>query len=289
MPDRYPEWDDYRLQRRSEPIPPDGADTPAAEAFSPAVVWASSKSAEDARPGDPNAQPSSPLAPQPPPGRPRSKMRPILLGVASLTVLTALIAAPVVTHLTGRSSHKPPEAAKQPPPAAPPPPPSHVAPGTTGPGCGGDTYKRVGYYVDGKAGWLSGSGGYSGAGCNGQFDALPMSGDAKKADPSLYAQWAFDPGLRRQCKVALYIPNNGDKVYVGGSPAHYTVQQNKGNKKLLSFSIDQPRSLGQWVNSAAFKVDGPFSVHLANTGKDWTDTKNTFTHVVAAQARTVCS
>src|SRR4051794_34693695 len=95
MPDRYPEWDDYRLQRRSEPIPPEGAD---AEAFSPAAVWASSKYAGAVRPGDPNAHPSSPLAPQSPPGRPRSKMRFILLGVAGLAVLTALIAAPVVTH-----------------------------------------------------------------------------------------------------------------------------------------------------------------------------------------------
>jgi translation initiation factor IF-2 len=141
--------------------------------------------------------------------------------------------------------------------------------------------------VDGKAGWLSGSGGYSGAGCDGRFDALPMSGDVKKADPSLYAQWTFDPGSRHQCEVALYIPNNADKMYVGGSPAHYTVEQ--GKKRILSFSIDQPRSLGRWVSSAVFKVDGPFSVRLANTGKDWTDTKNTFTHVVAAQARTTCS
>jgi translation initiation factor IF-2 len=116
-----------------------------------------------------------------------------------------------------------------------------------------------------------------------------MSGDAKKADPTLYAQWAFDPRAKRQCKVALYIPDNGDKVYVGGSPAHYTVLQKKGDEKLLSFSIDQPRSLGRWVSSTAFTVDGPFAVRLANTGKDWTDTSKTFAHVVAAQARAVCS
>jgi hypothetical protein len=301
MPDRYSEWDAYRLKRRSEPIPPDAADTPAAEAYSPAVVWASSMYAEDVQAGDLDVRPSSPAAPQTPPEQegsagpfprpPGSKVRPILLGIASVTVLTTLIVAPVVAHLTGRSSHRPSEANRQPPPAgtSATPPLSRVSPSTTGPGCGGDTYKRVGYYVDGKAGWLSGSGGYSGAGCDGRFDALPMSGDAKKADPSLYAQWAFDPGSARQCKVALYIPDNGNKMYVGGSPAYYTVQQKKGNKRLLSFSIYQPRHIGQWVPSATFKVDGSFYIRVANTGKDWTDTRNTFAHVVAAQARTICS
>lgn len=301
MPDRYSEWDAYRLKRRSEPIPPDAADTPATEAYSPAVVWASSTYAEDVRPGDRDVQPSSSAAPQTPLGQegpagpfpqpPGSKMRPILLGIASVTVLTTLIAALVVTHLTGSSGREPSEAGRQPPPTGTntTPPLSRVAPGTTGPGCGGGTYKRVGYYVDGKAGWLSGSGNYSGAGCGGRFDALPMSGDVKKADPTLYAQWAFDPGLRRQCKVALYIPNNGNKMYVGGAPAYYTVQQKKGSKKLLSFSIDQPRSIGRWVSSTAFSVDGPFYVRLANTGKDWTDTRSTYTHVVAAQARPICS
>jgi hypothetical protein len=322
MPDRYSEWDAYRLKRRSEPIPPETADTPPAEAYSPAVVWASSLYAEDVQPGDVDAQPL-PAAPHTLPDQegsagafppsPRSKVRPILLGVASVSVLVALIGAPVVAHLTGGSGHKPPEAGRQPPPirtsttpslspASPSttpslspgassttPPLSPGAPSITGPGCGGGTYQRAGYYVDGKAGWLSGTGGYSGAGCDGRFDALPMSGDAKKADPSLYATWAFDPGARRQCKVALYIPDNDNKMYVGGSPAHYTVLQKKGNKKLLSFSIDQPRSKGRWVNSAAFKADGPFDIRLANTGKDWTDTKKTFTHVVAAQARAICS
>jgi hypothetical protein len=300
MPDRYSEWDAYRLKRRSEPIPPDAAeaDTPAAETFSPAVVWASSMYAEDVRPGDLDVQSSSPAAPPRQEGSagssPRSagsKVRPILLGIASVTVLTTLIGAPVVAHLAGWSSDNPSEAGRRPSPngAGTTPPVSGVSPTITGPGCGDNTYQRVGYYVDGKAGWLSGSGGYSGTGCDGRFDALPMSGDAKKADPTLYAQWVFDPRSERRCKVALYIPDNDNKVYVGGSPAHYTIQQKQGNKRLLSFSIDQPRSTGRWVSSAAFGVDGPFSIRLANTGKDWTGTKKTFTHIAAAQARATCS
>ncbi|MDN3358456.1 hypothetical protein [Actinomadura sp. DC4] len=278
MPDRYSEWDAYRMKQRSEPVPPDTADDPVAESYPPAIIWASSMYAEDAgtdvRPPPPEAPPSQGASR-------RSMMRPVLLGIASVTVLAALIAAPVVTHLTGRGSRKPSGAGTH--PAAPPLPPS-----TTGPGCGGGAYKRVGFYKDGKAGWLSGSGGFSGAGCDGKFDALPMSGDAKKADPKLYAQWAFDPKSGRQCTVAIFIPNDGDEVFVGGSPALYTVRRKKDDAKLLSFGIDQPRSRGRWVSSAAFTADGPFYVRLANTGKDWTDTKKTFTHVAAAQARAVC-
>jgi len=293
MPDRYSEWDAYRLKRRSEPTPPEGSDAPPPETYSPAVVWATAMYAEDVRPGDLVVRQPSPAAPHEREGSatsfPRSagsKLRPILLGVASLAVLATLIAAPVVTHLTGWTGHEPSKAA--PPAGATTPALSPVSPGTAGPGCGGDSYQRVGYYVDGKAGWLGGSGG-SGAGCGGRFDALPMSGDAKKADPTLYARWTFDPRAKHQCKVALFIPNNSDKTYVGGNPAHYTVLQKKGGAKLLSFSIDQPRSLGRWVGSTAFTVDGPFEIRLANTGKDWTDTSKTFAHVVAAQARAVCS
>ena len=288
MSDRYSEWDDYRLKRRSEPIPPEEADTQPAEAFPPPVVWASPLYAEDTRPRDPGARPPAPRTPPEHAASAGSKLRLVLLGIGGAAVLATLIAVPVLA-LTGGSSEKRPAAVRQAPPTgtSTTPPPSSVALSAVGPGCGGGAYERVGHYVDGKAGWLSGSGGYSGAGCDGRFDALPMSGDVKKADPSLYAQWTFDPGSKHQCKVALYIPDNADKMYVGGSPAHYTVEQSK--KQLLSFTIDQPRSLGQWVSSGVFTVDGPFSVRLANTGKDWTDTKNTFTHVVAAQARTTCS
>ena len=301
MPDQYPEWDAYRMQRRSEPIPPEEAGTPPAEIYSPPGAWASPLYVEDARPGDQYMQPSPPAAFQTPPPREgptgpsrrssRSKTRGILLGIAGVTVLATLIAIPVRAHMTGGDSHKRPEVIGQPPPtgSSATPRPSEFATSTTGPGCGGGAYKRVGYYVDGKAGWLNGSGGYSGAGCDGRFDALPMSGDVKKADPSLYAQWELDPKTKRQCKVDLFIPDNANKMYVGGSPAYYTVEQRKGNKKLLAFSVDQPRSLGKWVSSAVFTVDGPFYVRLANTGKDWTDTRKTFTHVVAAQARALCS
>lgn len=285
MADRYAEWDAYRSERRSEPVPPEVVDAPAAETYSPAVVWASAMYAQDVPPGDlrplPPAATPPPLEQDEPAG---SKVRPALLGIASVIVVTTLIAAPVVARLTGWGSHDPSESGTRQPATGTSATPA--APGTTGPGCAGDAYQRAGFFVHGKAGWLSGSGGYSGAGCDGRFDALPTSGDAKKADPKLYAQWAFDPRSKHQCEATLYIPDKADRTYVGGSPAHYTVRQNKGGRKLLSFSIDQPRSRGRWVSSAVFTVDGPFHVRLTNTG---TNPDKTFTHVVAAQARAACS
>ncbi|HEV7935712.1 MAG TPA: hypothetical protein VGP70_25780 [Actinomadura sp.] len=158
-----------------------------------------------------------------------------------------------------------------------------------GPGCGGGSYSRVGYYTKGKSGWLSGSGGFSGQGCNGRFDALPMSGSDTSHDSGLYALWTFDPGSHTQCKVQIYIPNKSDRVYVGGSPAHYSVHQKNGGAILAGFSFDQPSNRGRWVNGRSFTSHGPFWVRVANIGKDWSGNKRTYAHVAAAQVRATCS
>jgi hypothetical protein len=157
-----------------------------------------------------------------------------------------------------------------------------------GPGCGGGGYTRVGYYTDGKSGWLAGSDGYSGAGCDGRFDALPMSGTTTGDDPSLYARWTFDPGAHRQCAVTVYTPENGSKVYVGGSPAHFSVHQVTGGTSLAGFHIDQPASRGRWVSGASFTAGGPFYVRLDNTGQDWTGNRKTYAHVAAGRIRATC-
>jgi translation initiation factor IF-2 len=158
-----------------------------------------------------------------------------------------------------------------------------------GPGCSGGSYSRVGYYTKGKSGWLSGSGGFSGQGCNGRFDALPMSGSDTSHDSGLYALWTFDPGSHTQCKVQIYIPNKSDRVYVGGSPAHYSVHQQNGGAILAGFSFDQPGNRGRWVDGRSFTTHGPFWVRVANIGKDWSGNKRTYAHVAAAQVRATCS
>lgn len=158
-----------------------------------------------------------------------------------------------------------------------------------GPGCGGGGYTRVGYYTDGKSGWLAGSDGYSGAGCDGRFDALPMSGTTTGDDPNLYARWTFDPGSHHDCAVTVYTPKNGSNVYVGGSPAHFSVHQVSGGTSLAGFHIDQPASLGRWVSGRSFTASGPFYVRLDNTGQDWSGDKKTYAHIAAGRIRATCS
>lgn len=158
-----------------------------------------------------------------------------------------------------------------------------------GPGCtSSGAYDRIGFYTDGKQGWLAGSGGYTGAGCDGRFDAMPMSGSAAKDDPSLYARWTFDPGTRHDCAVAVFTPADGSKVYVGGSPARFSVHRQQGGTGIAGFSVDQPHNLGRWADGPSFTADGPFYVRLDNTGQDWTGDQKTYAHVAAAQVRATC-
>jgi hypothetical protein len=157
-----------------------------------------------------------------------------------------------------------------------------------GPGCPGGAYLRTGFYTDGDSGWLAGSQGYSGAGCDGRFDALPMSGSTTSDDPTLFVRWAFDPGSHHECAVSVFIPGNGNKVLVGGEPAHYSVHQQSGGAQLAGFHIDQPAALGRWVRGGSFTAQGAFYVRLDNTGKDWSGDRNTYAHVAAAQVRAAC-
>jgi hypothetical protein len=157
-----------------------------------------------------------------------------------------------------------------------------------GPGCAGGAYARIGYYTEGTSGWLAGSDGYSGSGCDGRFDSLPMSGTTSGDDPTLYARWTFDPGSRHKCAVAVYTPKNSSKVYVGGSPAHYSVHLQSGNTPVTGFHIDQPHTLGRWVDGRSFTAKGAFYVRLDNTGKDWSGDTKTYAHVAAAQVRATC-
>jgi len=157
-----------------------------------------------------------------------------------------------------------------------------------GPGCGGGAYDRIGYYTEGKSGWLAGSDGYSGSGCDGRFDSLPMSGSSSVRDPALYVRWTFDPGSRDKCAVTVYTPKNSDKVYVGGSPASYSVHLVNGDARVARFHVDQRHTLGRWVSGGSFTAKGAFYVRLNNTGKDWWGDTKTYAHVAAAQVRATC-
>ncbi|MFC4078750.1 hypothetical protein [Amycolatopsis samaneae] len=152
-----------------------------------------------------------------------------------------------------------------------------------GPGCGGGSFGKPGYYTKGDEGWLSsGSGGYGGEGCNGSFYSVPMSGDGRDGDNS--AVWTFTTGPVSQgsCQLQVYIPN-GDATRVGGSPSYYTVSGGG------SFQIDQTRQRGRWVDAGRFAVSGgKVSVQLHSRGVDWKNNGG-LAHHAAAQLKATCT
>ena len=247
---------------------------------------------------------------------------PVALGVAVAAVLV-VVPLLVVPTLTGKDAHGAGGATRTAAagdPLVPPASPSRSASGTpspnaarskasakarsvkpapagtarfsvvAGPGCTGrGAYDRIGYYTGGKSGWLSGRGGYTGAGCDGRFDALPMSGTTTGDDPGLFAKWTFDPGRRHECTVAVYTPLDHSTVHVGGDPAHYSVHRVRGGAIMAGFHVDQPRTLGRWVTGRSFTADGAFYVRLDNTGVDFAGGTRTYRHVAAAQVRATCT
>jgi hypothetical protein len=160
---------------------------------------------------------------------------------------------------------------------------------TTGPACGATSsasYQRVGSYGDGSNGWL-----HTGSGCGGQSDALPMSGDANSADPTLYSLWTFNTGPvgRGRCSVSVYITGRDDIRYTGGNPAHYTVS-GSGGGSIGGFTVDQPGHLGQWVGAGSYQITGGrLVVKVSNQGVDWTGDTKTHRHVAAGSVSVHCT
>lgn len=160
-----------------------------------------------------------------------------------------------------------------------------------GPGCGGSSFSRPGYYTDGNKGWSSSKGAYVGGGCDGSYFSVPMSGDRNK-DGDNSAVWRFTTGDVKQgsCQVSVYVPR-GDLTKVGGDPSYYTVyQSDQTSNPVGDFQIFQVREQGNWVNAGRFPVtDGRLTVKLHSRGVDWTDKGPTYAHHAAAQLKLDCS
>ena len=175
-------------------------------------------------------------------------------------------------------------------PAAAPPPATYAAVG--GPSCtaSGASTSKVGYYTDGKSGWLTSSGGDTADGCGGQYYALPMSGDASKDDGNHFL-WTFKTGAVHSgtCQVSVFVPTAAIE-YVGGDPAYYTVHDSTGTSDQVgSFTVNQVSDHG-WVSAGSFPVaNGQFTVELHTRGQDWEGDKVTYAHLAAAQIRLRCT
>ncbi|MFI2611720.1 hypothetical protein [Kitasatospora sp. NPDC018619] len=203
-----------------------------------------------------------------------------------------------------RNNPAPPVSAAPPAPApAAPALAAAKAPGYTavaGYGCptsNAQGFSEAGRYSDGRNGWFTvGAAGWAQDGCNGKFDAMPMSGDAKKDDQSNYALWTFSPGVvglrTATCQVQLYVPNDKDITHVGGNPAHFEVygSSSLSSPMLNSFDVSQPGHLGQWKDVGTFgTTTGVLMIKLDSRGQDWHGDTATKAHLAVAQMRATCS
>ncbi|MCZ4102753.1 hypothetical protein O3W51_42350, partial [Streptomyces sp. H39-C1] len=159
-----------------------------------------------------------------------------------------------------------------------------------GPGCGSGGLTVKGTYKDGTKGWRYGSSGWIGNGCDGDFNAMPMSGSATKADSGQYASWLFSTGSVKSgtCTVYVYVPSSKDITMVGGNPAHYAVRGSSSSDHLGYFKIDQAANPGRWVNGGTYNIATPrLEVFLDNRGVDW-GSGNTNRHIAVGQVKVDC-
>ncbi|MEV6964203.1 hypothetical protein AB0M47_03730 [Hamadaea sp. NPDC051192] len=155
-------------------------------------------------------------------------------------------------------------------------------------------FRQVGRFThdDKYTGWYSvGTGGLSK--CGGGYDAMPMSGDAAKDDPSFYAEWYFVVGsATKTCDLSAYVPTADDtdagRAGIAGSPAFYEVRDSEGGAVKSTFTIQQWANRGRWVAVGTVPVSGGrVVIRSLNRGVDW-KTPPYLLHIAVAQFSVSC-
>jgi translation initiation factor IF-2 len=200
----------------------------------------------------------------------------------------------IVGPETGSPSTSPSPSRAAAPPAQPDnnrPPSGATFTAVAGDGCPHDGtrgYAEVGRYTDGTRGWYSrSSGGWTGNGCSGSFDALPMSGSATRDATSAFVVWWFKPANFRQgtCEISVYVPTGNDFQDVAGSPAFYNMfVRERDWVRTAGFSIEQIQARGSWVSAGSYPLrDGQITVQMVTRGENPNGE-----HLAAAQVRASC-
>lgn len=165
-------------------------------------------------------------------------------------------------------------------------------------GCGSTwsaAFTEHGRWTDGLNGFISApSGGPRAQGCDGSFDAMPMSGSTANDDPSNYALWIFRtaPVVRGTCDLKVYVPASSSIEQVGGNPAVYQVFASAGTagQELGSFNVDQVANSGRWVTEPGWPItDGTLTVKLESYGVDWSGSSSTHAHIAVSAVVMTCS
>ncbi|PDP85293.1 hypothetical protein CQJ94_23190 [Glycomyces fuscus] len=167
-----------------------------------------------------------------------------------------------------------------------------------GPGCqtsSGASYANAGRWdsAEGTASWSTRPGGYAQEGCDGGYEALPVSGDPERGNGQ-YAAWTFTPGEAGVvCELYVHVPDDESPLWIAPGEARYQIfsgPEAEGSAVAV-FGFDQAQIRGGWVQVTGFtSPTEEFTVQLTNAGADaLADQEHTSAHVAASAVRASCS
>ncbi|MEE2040626.1 hypothetical protein Q8791_25745 [Nocardiopsis sp. CT-R113] len=167
-----------------------------------------------------------------------------------------------------------------------------------GPGCQaspGASYANEGRWdsAEGTASWATRPGGYAQEGCDGNYEALPVSGDPERGNGQ-YATWTFTPGEAGVvCELYVHVPDDESPLWISPEEAGYQLFSGPSaeGSPVAVFGIDQAGIRGGWVQVTGFtSPTEEFTVKLTNAGADaLADQEHTSSHVAASALRASCS
>ncbi len=163
----------------------------------------------------------------------------------------------------------------------------------TGSGCRRDSKAR--FTEHGRSGVINvRSGGLRADGCDGSFDAMPVSGSTTYDNPGTYATWTFHtaPITRGVCHINLYVPDDASTEHVGGHPAIYEVfgAASTSGPELGTFDVDQIFNHGHWVSRHNWRItSGTLTVKLDNRGTGSSGSSRASAHIAMSAVRVTCT
>ncbi|NKZ00959.1 hypothetical protein [Nocardiopsis alborubida] len=167
-----------------------------------------------------------------------------------------------------------------------------------GPGCQaspGASYANEGRWdsAEGTASWATRPGGYAQEGCDGGYEALPVSGDPERGNGQ-YATWTFTPGEAGvACELYVHVPDDESPLWISPGEAKYQLFSGPAaeGSPVAVFGIDQAGIRGGWVQVTGFtSPTEEFTVQLTNAGTDaLADQEHASSHVAASAVRASCS
>ncbi|MBV2363576.1 hypothetical protein [Streptomonospora nanhaiensis] len=177
------------------------------------------------------------------------------------------------------------------------PSPSASEPATSftaiaGPGCPAGSAAAYGAEGAGTDGWATRSGGYADEGCDGSYDAIPVSGTTEHGD-GRFAYWTFRPGRAdADCDLFVFVPDDESPQWVAEQEAMYQIfpgAQPSGTAAAV-FGVEQASARGGWVRVTGFTSPAEqFTVQLTNIGENSLADQGATTHVAASAVRATCT